>query len=673
MNKLEQAMEDHKQGKWQQADTVYKEIIEEEPENAEVMYLLAISKMSQNSLDEAITIIEKAIEINPKAPAFYQTKGSILARKGFYDEALIALKRALKDNPNLYQSHIVSGHIYYTKGNTKEAQRHFKLAKKIDPKQPEAQVNLAKVQIDNGEIEAAINSLREIEKQHPDQASVKMMLGQAFIEKGAYSFAENYFQKVLAMHPEYDLAGLYLGIAKLHAGDNKSAGKLIHSFNQQHQNSKEGLAALGLMAYHNKQFRTAVEYLRKAMSAGLSPISWRGAFVESLAHLGEFQPAIDFYEKMENKFSSKTSKFRLGELYELQGKIAKAKKQYKKVEPTESKYIAALLGQTRCYLAEEKAEKAETTCQKVLSRNAQHAEATLLLLTSLLFQNKQPEALKILDMINYENYNDVYKKTFRLQHGLILDKQEKHSEAMAVFNDDSKKEHKEIPKYQKLSEQDVKKIQKFETNIDDEKKDPIFIVGVQSTAINNFVSWLHKQGVVVLNDRLISLGRMDILYALQEIETLNNVDADMAILERKIYHQKAKVLMNGIEEETLFADCMSINPCQIAIIKKFFPGATVVLLSRETNDIWLSQQVFGKEPIDSSQWDQVKNQIISMDLNLLQIDMDKWLENDKQTLNVLSKVFEKELKQHQEENTKYWRKSFFAKGHWKKYQDFLSS
>ncbi|VAW36310.1 hypothetical protein MNBD_GAMMA01-1087, partial [hydrothermal vent metagenome] len=315
MNKLEQAMEDHKQGNWQQADTAYAEIISEEPENAEVMYLLATSQMSQNNLDDGLVTIEKAIEINPKAPAFHQVKGDILARLGQADAALKALKKALKDNPNLYQPHIVAGHIYYTKGIKKDAEKHFRMAMKIEPNNAEAQTCLAKIFIDDGEVQTGINMLRNIEQQHPEQASVKMMMGQAYIENGAYNFAENYFKKVLAMHPDYGLAGLYLGVAKLHTGDVKNAEKLIYTFNQQYQNTREGLAALGILMFKNNRFRAAAEYLRNAIGKGLAPMSWRAAFVESLARLGQHQPAIDFYTSLEKKNNNKVAIFRLGELY----------------------------------------------------------------------------------------------------------------------------------------------------------------------------------------------------------------------------------------------------------------------------------------------------------------------------------------------------------------------
>ncbi len=672
MNKLEQAMEDHKQQNWQQADSVYEEIIAEEPENADVMYLLATSKLSQNELDKALEIIDKAISCNDKAPAFLQLKGSILARSGENEKAQEVLEKALKQNPNLYQAQILLGHLYYTKGDVKNAEKHFNMAQKIDAKKPEAQVNLAKIMIEKGELEKAINMLRAVEQEHPEQASVKMMMGEAFIESGAYHFAENYFQKVLAMHPEYELAGLFLGIAKLHTGDKINAGKLITAFNQTHPNTKEGLAAIGLLLFHTQKYRAAVEYLRQAISVGLSPISWRSAYYESLAFLGQVQPAIDFYSKMQEKIRDKALNYRLGELHEQKGDRENAIKYYKKIAAGKTKYMMAQLGLARCKIAEQKYKKAEKICTELLQDANQNAEAIFLLVTSLLFQNKQEQAEKILQKIDYSRYTDVYKKVFRLQHGLLLDNREQYSKAMEVFSDKNKREQSEIAKNKLLSEKKLKKVQKLETTIEDERPDPIFLVGLPSVGLNYFVSWLHQQGVIVLNDRLISTGRPDILFTAQSMKTLKTVDDDMVRLERKIYHQKVKALTTGIKEEIkTLVDCLYLNPEQMILVKKFFPQAKVLLLTRDTPDIWLNQKVFGEEPIDSKDWNEAVNQILSMGLNLEQIDADKWLENDAKTLQHLSKLFDKKLEKNTINSQDYWRKSLFAKGHWKNYKQFL--
>ncbi len=671
MNKIEQAMDDHKKGNWQQADNTYEEIIAEEPNNADVIYLLAVSQMSQKRLEDALITIEKAIQINHKAPAFLQLKGSILARLGRGDEAVDALKTAIEENPNLYHAHVSLGHLYYLKGETEKAEKHFKSALKIDEEKIEAQVNMARLWIDQGNVEKAIKTLKEIEEKHPEQGSIKMLMGEAFLESGAYSFAENYYQKVLAMHPENDLAGLYLGMAKIKTGDLENAEKLIVAYNNQYPNTREGTAGLGLLLFAKNKLRLAIEHLRRALSAGVAPLSWKYAFVESLAKLGQADAAIKFYKETKSPLIDKTKNYRLGELYELKKEFNKAKQKYKKVKNNHGKYIASILGITRCYLQEEKFEKAEKKIKQALSIRPEHAEATLLYITALLYQDKTEKALKKLQIIEYKKIADIYKKIFRLQHGLILDKLEKYKKAQKVFKDTSKQQEKVTQKADLLTEQELKQAREMATITKDELKDPVFIVGLQSTGLNNFVTWLHKQEVIVLNDRLISLGRPDVLYSKHEVLTLAEFGEEGVSFERQKYHNLANGLKSTDKSDELFADSMYLNINQLTAIKKIFPQAKVVLLTRDEKDIKLSQEVFGGEPITNKIWNKAIEQVKGLGLNIIEIDTDKWLDNDKDTMNTLEKVFEKELKQTTENKTNYWQKTLFPKGHWKNYKKLM--
>lgn len=668
MNKLEQAMDFHKQGKLDEAEETYKDLLNEEPDNADVMYLYATLKMSQNKFEETVELSDKCIELNDSAPAFFQLKGSALARLGKTDEALETINKGLKGNPNLYQSQIVAGHLNYVKGNKSKSKEHFNNAIKINNTNPEAHVNLARIQIDEGEISKASNILRDLELKHPDQASIKMMLGQAFIESGAYSYAENYFQKVLAMHPEYALASLYLGIAKLETGDSKEAEKLIVEFNQQHENIREGRAALGLLMFKNNNFKLALQHLEAAIGTGAAPLSWKAAYVESMSRMGEFQPAIQFYEERQKHQPSPLISYRLGELYEKSGKHDKATKEYQEQKEGDIKFIAAQLGLARCSLHQGSPEKAEKHCQKVLEQNTKHAEASYLLTHSFLEQGKEKRAFELLQFMDLSTYNDSYKRVFKLLLSFMYDNEKNYDKAFETF---SSIEAPELPPYHALADDDLKAAQEFSTEVDDEINTPVFIVGAKSSGIHEFVNWLFEQDIKVLNDRLVTRGREDILHSYVPMDKLESADEEMIRLERKIYNQKAKALLAEVEEKFLPIDCLYINPYQLILVKKFFPEAKIVLLTRDSQDIWLNQKVFGQEPVGADEWEEARHQIVSLGLSLTQISLEDWLENDSSTKQTLEKIFEKELEDYKPKSTKFWLQTHFPKGHWKNYKKYL--
>ena len=56
----------HSQGKLEEAEKIYKEILTNEPKNAQVLNLLGLIKISQNNLYEAEKLITEALSIKKK-------------------------------------------------------------------------------------------------------------------------------------------------------------------------------------------------------------------------------------------------------------------------------------------------------------------------------------------------------------------------------------------------------------------------------------------------------------------------------------------------------------------------------------------------------------------------------------------------------------------------------
>ena len=76
--KFNKAFKLHSDGILDQAETVYNEILGENPKNAEVLNLLGVLKLSQNKLEEAETFITKALSIK-KDTYFYENLAKVLA------------------------------------------------------------------------------------------------------------------------------------------------------------------------------------------------------------------------------------------------------------------------------------------------------------------------------------------------------------------------------------------------------------------------------------------------------------------------------------------------------------------------------------------------------------------------------------------------------------------
>ncbi len=666
-NKLSQVMEWHKAGRIDEAEKGYLELLQDEPENTDLMYTLATLYLGENRLDEALKWVNKALQGNEFAPAYHQLKGAILARAGQFEQALEEYNRAIEKNPNLYAALVGAGFIENQLGNTKQAKQHLKQALHVNPEGLEARLHLDDINIEEGQVEQALSDLTQLEEQHPDNTAIKLMIGKGLYEKRNWAGAERYFDKVLAMEPGDALARYYKALSQLWSGNLQAAADEIKDFVSKYPETRESFIALGNTAFVEKQYPLAAKYLSEVVKKN-APTSVKLTLGQALSRMGQW-PDARFWllQALESRPEDSEAKVALAETYEYQGRPDKALEAYGKISEGDSRYLTALLGQARSYLASGQPQPAEAAADKVLSLMPNHAEAMLLKLWSLFAQDKLADAELFLLTIPFDKFNDKAKAPLLQSKALLEDRQQQFDQAWETFA--QVPPLRRVPKYPELDEEEVKTIQSWPAEGEGNHKIPTFVLGYDSTDIQTFALWLKAQGLEVLNDRLAGLGRPDIFYALQKTADLDALGKETITNERTVYWDHIKPWLGGEDRDVV--DFMFLNPHQAKLIKRFFPEARVVVLQRNSPDIWLHQHAFGAEPIEAKDWTRTVNQLIGMGLNVEQVNTDKWLAGDEATLKHLQSIFNKPLEKPVLRDVPWWRTSRFEEGHWKSYAKHL--
>jgi tetratricopeptide (TPR) repeat protein len=84
--------------------------------------------------EEAIEVMEKAMRLNPHAPAFYfDILGVAFFSAGRYEEGIAALKKAVSRNPNYLWAHLNLATAYSQSGREEEARAEAAEVLRIDP------------------------------------------------------------------------------------------------------------------------------------------------------------------------------------------------------------------------------------------------------------------------------------------------------------------------------------------------------------------------------------------------------------------------------------------------------------------------------------------------------------------------------------------------------------
>jgi len=115
------------QRQWDKAIAAGKRAVTLSPNSANILAAFAVTLKSVGRVDEALTMIEKAIRLNPMPPEWYLHElGTYYRLLGRYDEAIAVLKKNLARNPDYLTSLINLTATYSMAGKLKQARAQAK-------------------------------------------------------------------------------------------------------------------------------------------------------------------------------------------------------------------------------------------------------------------------------------------------------------------------------------------------------------------------------------------------------------------------------------------------------------------------------------------------------------------------------------------------------------------
>lgn len=193
--------------KYKLATKKIKQRQKKQPQDPELIRLMAVVYIHQNKLLMAEKILQKAISVKPDYTPALNNMAFVQFNKGDYDRARILLEKSLKIYPTSLEAHHQLGNIYNIQENYKQAEFHFNQAINIEPKHNLSRANLAILLKNRGEIDAAVTHLKLALAINPEQPQLYWILANL----KSYTFSQT----------EKDMVKLLLG--KTTSGKDKEA------------------------------------------------------------------------------------------------------------------------------------------------------------------------------------------------------------------------------------------------------------------------------------------------------------------------------------------------------------------------------------------------------------------------------------------------------------------
>lgn len=191
--KEQQAVALISQGKPQEAETIYRDLIKSGTRNHAIYDNLAAISESKGRIRAAIEYLQISVGLNQRNPVAHYRIGKLHKATRNYSQAISSYKTALLSNNNDHRVLNSLGIALRLNGDPKQAALFIKQALAESPGRADYLNNLGNSLFDAKEIEDAISAYREAINSNPELAMAHSGLGNAYFAQGkTYKAVESY-------------------------------------------------------------------------------------------------------------------------------------------------------------------------------------------------------------------------------------------------------------------------------------------------------------------------------------------------------------------------------------------------------------------------------------------------------------------------------------------------
>ena len=192
--------------RYDQAASLFKKIIDQDPNNPRFLLELGNTLIKQRDFEGAEKTFKHALSLDPKDPRTHYLLARCYQTGGKSDQALKEYEAAITINPDHFLAHFQTGLINIKKGNWAQAEKAFLQAKRIRPRDAATLNNLGYLTIKGkGDVKTGLQLIQEALKIAPQNPNILGSLGWAYYNGGEYDRAAAYLEAALALIPDSPL------------------------------------------------------------------------------------------------------------------------------------------------------------------------------------------------------------------------------------------------------------------------------------------------------------------------------------------------------------------------------------------------------------------------------------------------------------------------------------
>lgn len=186
---------------WRDTESLYEHMISITPNEAILYNDLGIALYSEDRVDDAISLFNKALELDSDLVKAHINLGVALVSKDKLTDAAWHFRKALQIDPNKALTLNNLAGVFKIQGRLDEAIEYYYKALQIDPDHYRAYYNIAEILSEQGKSDQAVVHYRQVIRINPNFADAYYYLGNILQAQGKIKEAVDYYRRLLELEP----------------------------------------------------------------------------------------------------------------------------------------------------------------------------------------------------------------------------------------------------------------------------------------------------------------------------------------------------------------------------------------------------------------------------------------------------------------------------------------
>ena len=284
----------HEAGQLEQAEDIYRRLLEVMPSNPEILNLLGLVAQAKGAHNEACSLFVNAIRNKPNDVRFYYNLAFSCKQDNRMLEALENFKKVCELKPEIKETYNEIAKILQQNGNLEEARKNWQYALTLDADYAEAKINLA-MSYENENIGKTIEDLEKLTKEYPNEALVFYYLTCIYMKKNEDAKAWDYAIKAKKLAPTSDEIKVTLALLSCREKNFANARIYFAKAELLNPNNIEALLGLANLDSIENNFSQAEKRYKRVLELQPKNFEAHNNYAEMLQRSGRTAEALEEY------------------------------------------------------------------------------------------------------------------------------------------------------------------------------------------------------------------------------------------------------------------------------------------------------------------------------------------------------------------------------------------